>query len=80
MPRGSSGCPHAGAGSSVLTMALTTLQTYTTSCLREQSLDGFSKKYRLLFRISKQISTMSSSNFQVIAREKKKTKVEAPQC
>lgn len=48
---------------------------YTTSLLWEQSLDGFSKKYKLLFRISKQISMMSSSNFQVIAREKKKRRV-----
>lgn len=56
---------------SVLTMALTTLQTYTASFLWEQSLDGFSKKYRLLLRISKQMSMMSSSNFQVRAREKK---------
>jgi hypothetical protein len=34
-------------------------------------LDGFFKKYRLLFRISKQISRMPSSNFRDISREKK---------
>lgn len=38
-------------------------------------MDGFFKKYRLLFRISKQISMMSSSNFQVISREKRRVKM-----
>lgn len=38
-------------------------------------MDGFSKKYRLLFKISKQISMMSSSNFQVISRERKEKSV-----
>lgn len=74
--RGGGGVVRTGSlgragGAPGLTIAVTTLQTYTTSLRWEQSLAGFSKKYRLLFRISKQISMMSSSNFRGISRKNK---------